>query len=334
MTAEIPQTFPLPMKIEGIGRFLPRRIVTSKELEERCGLPDGWCEHKQGIGERRWVTDETVAYMGAEAIKEAVDDAGLALSDLDMIFCATNSFDRVIPDQASQIQAALGLEESGIPCMGINSGCLSFIAALDIGACLLARKRFNRIAVVSPVISSINADFNNPVVCTMVGDGASAVVLSRTLQDERSAVHAVHMATYSAGADVSGFSGEERRRTMFTKDVTSGDVAFQFDPQHMLKTGMRYGKNFLKKLWPLMNADSFKAVIATQSTRLSLEYLKLSFPADRIVSVIDRFGNCGAAGYGLALYDAVSTRRIQRGDLVLLYGMGAGWSIYGMVLVY
>ena len=66
----------LPLKIIGLGRYLPSRVVSSAELEKMCNVPAGWVEHRNGVRERRWVTDETSSFMAAQAAREALDEAG------------------------------------------------------------------------------------------------------------------------------------------------------------------------------------------------------------------------------------------------------------------
>lgn len=325
--------YPLPMKISGVGRYLPKRAVSSAELETKCGLPSGWCERKQGVRERRWIEDETISQMAAEAAREAVTDAGLTLSEIDLIFNASNSFDRVIPDQSVQIQQELGLGNSGIACLSANSGCLSFLVALDLSANLLAVGRFRNIVIVSALASSPGISFDNPVVCTMLGDGAAAVVVTKTPAGEPSMVHAARMETYSRAVDVSGFSGDAKRKTMFSKDVAAEDFSFEFDPQSMQAAGVKYNQNFMAKLWPA-NRELVKIVIPNQATRFTIDMMKFTFPAQKIMSVIDRFGNIGAVGYPMGIYEAVRDQRIGRGDVMVLHGMGAGFSVFGMVLTY
>jgi len=97
---------------------------------------------------------------------------------------------------------------------------------------------------------------------------------------------------------------------------------------------MKYNRKFLAKLWPTAGKDSISLVIPNQSSRLALDMMKFIFPPGKILGIIDRFGNTGAVGYPLALYEAIKEKKIQRGDMVLMTGMGAGFSIFGMVLTY
>ena len=98
----------MPLKIIGVGRYLPERVVGSAEVEALCGLPAGWIERRSGVRERRWVADETSSLMGAQAAREAVAEAGLALSDLDLILNASGTPEQAIPDGGPLIQRQLG----------------------------------------------------------------------------------------------------------------------------------------------------------------------------------------------------------------------------------
>jgi 3-oxoacyl-[acyl-carrier-protein] synthase-3 len=330
--------YPLPLKISGLGCCLPERVVPSSDLEKECNLPPDWCQKKQGIKERRWFNPDeydTISYakIGAAAAKQAVDTAGITLSEIDLLVHASSVYDQVVPDQSVQLLRELGLGQSGISCMSINGACLSFMAALDVSSGLIATGLYHNILIVSEIITSHSRHRDNPLVYTILGDGAAAVVVTRTPEGEPSKIHAALMETYSTASDVSRFLNDEKYHTAFTKDLNSEDFDFDFNPQSMQKAGIHYNQGFIDRLWT-GDRNSFKLIIPNQATRLPIDMMKLRYPADRIIGIIDRFGNLGAVGYMLALSEAVQTKRVQRGDLILLHGMGPGFSIMGMVLTY
>lgn len=333
MKEKVDISYPLPMKIIGVGRYLPKRIIASSELEAKCDLPKGWCKRKQGINERRWIDDETVAFMASQAVYEAVMDAGISLKDIDLILNASNTYDRVIPDQSAQIQHELGLGNSGIPCISVNSGCLGSLVAMDMSASLLATGRYRNILIVSALVSSPGVSYDNPIVCTMLGDAAAAIIVTNTPDGESSGVHAVRMETYSKAADVSGFSGQTTHKSMFNKNIHSEDLVFEFNPQSMQSSGTKYNQNFISRLYPI-DHNELTLVIPNQATRFAIDMMKLKFTPEKVKSVIDRFGNIGAVGYLMAIYEAIKDEQIERGDMILIHGMGAGFSILGMVLTY
>jgi 3-oxoacyl-[acyl-carrier-protein] synthase III len=326
--------YPLPIKILGMGRYLPKRIIKSSELEERCGLEKGWCERKQGVRERRWVENETFAFMGAEAAREAAADAEVELSDIDLIIIAAQSFEMAVPEDGASIQNLLGLGNSGIPCIRVTSACLGFLLAMNISMSLITVKHYRNILIVSPEINSTNLDFNNPNVCTLLGDAAAAAVIGPTPGGEASAIHTVLMETYSEASELSSLSGGKKHTTFFDYNIRPRDLVFNYEPQMMQTIGMKYNQTFLAKLWPMSNKDAIKLVIPNQASRLAIDYTKFLFRPDRVMGIIDVHGHCGAAGYPIALYEAIKQKRVSRGDMIMIEGMAAGLSLMGIVLTY
>ncbi len=155
----------LPLKIIGLGRYLPARVVPSREVEVLCGLPAGWIERRSGVRERRWAAGangETSSFMGAQAAREAVAEAGLALTDIDLILNASGTPEQAIPDGGPLIQRQLGLGQSGIAALSVHATCLSFLAAIDLSATLLATGRYHRILIVTSEIGSVGINFKEP----------------------------------------------------------------------------------------------------------------------------------------------------------------------------
>jgi 3-oxoacyl-[acyl-carrier-protein] synthase-3 len=325
---------PVPLKIAGMGKYLPPRVVPSRELEKRCQLPDGWCARKQGVAERRWADDESIAFMAARAAEDAATKAGMDLKDIDLIINASPSFDKAVPDQGAQIQRELGLGGSGIPCMSVTSACLGFIVALDLAAAFLGAGEYKQILITAAEITTYKKDFSNPNVSTLMGDAAAAAIVIPPGDKKNCGIHAMLMETYSAASDVSSVSRDLAPNTLFDRRLTAKDVGFDYNPEHLQTTAMKYNQKFLAKLWPMSNKERIQLVIPNQASRFVLDMMKFVFPAERIMGVIDRYGNTGAAGYPLALCTAVEEERVKRGDMIMMNGIGAGFSLCGIVLTY
>ncbi|MBN2532028.1 MAG: hypothetical protein JXB88_04005 [Spirochaetales bacterium] len=322
-----------PLKIAGLGRYLPERIIPNSEIEANCDLEEGWCTRKLGISERRWIADENITHMCKQASEEAIKDAHLAKNDIDLIINASNSFDCVVPDQSLQIKKVLGIERENVECFSINCGCMSCLFALDLSSCLLLTDRYKNILVVSALVSSPGLNNKDPMLYSMMGDAAAAMVLTRSSETEKSCLYAARMETYSRATGVGGFSGKSGKKMLFSKNVFSEDFYFEFDSQTMQAEGVKYNRDFFSRLLPLKR-NLIKVVIPNQASRLAIDMIKLMFPASRIIRIIDWSGNIGAVGYPMALYEAVKNKLLHRGDLTLLHGMGAGFSIYGILLKY
>ena len=123
------------IQIRATGRYLPKMIRTSAELEEKLGLEAGYISARNGVHARH-IADpsagETTAQMAAWAAEEALERAEMSREELDLIIFASAGPTQAIPDTAPFVQEALGLGQSGITCFSVHSTCLSFLSALDV----------------------------------------------------------------------------------------------------------------------------------------------------------------------------------------------------------
>lgn len=328
---------PLPLKITGVGRYLPNRVVPSSEVEQMCGVRPGWIEQRTGVKERRWVNGETNSFMGAEAAKEAVKDAGLSFRDIDLILNASGTPEQAIPDTSVLIQRELGLGESGIACMSVHTTCLSFLVALDMASTMLACDRYRNILIVSADISSIALNFKQPESAALFGDAASAVVVSRTPEGEASGVHRALFETYSVGAHLTEIRGGGSRFPPQGAKTKPEDNMFHMEGPKVYRLARKHIDDFLERLRPGMSKDpgSVGLVIPHQASLLALRALRRNgFADDQVVITLDRYGNCVATSLPLTLYEAVKTDRIARGDEVMLAGTGAGLTLGAVILTY
>lgn len=330
-------TYPLPLKIAGVGRYVPEKVVPSTELDEKLGLRPGWIEEKQGVKERRWVTDETASYMGAQAAREALANAGIDLSEVDLILNASGTAEQAIPDGAPFIQRQLGLGESGVACMTVHTTCLSFLAGLDVAASFLTTGRYRTILIVSSEISSCGLNWTHPESSTLFGDAAAAAVLVRTPEGEASCIHGARYETYGSGAEYTQIPGGGTRRHPNLPTTSPEDNLFHMDGPAVFKMAIEYAPAFLMKLIPdfAEELSKLKVVVPHQASKLALDsHLMFGMTEEQIVRTIDRFGNCVGASIPVTLYEAVQTGRLERGDKALLLGTGAGLSFGGIVLTY
>jgi 3-oxoacyl-[acyl-carrier-protein] synthase-3 len=321
-------TYPYPLKIAGIGRCLPGRVVPNRDLEAECGLETGWCERNLGIAKRHWADSETQSLMGAIAAREALDDAGIEDFDLDLILNASLSFEQKVPDGGPLLQKQLGLEDSGIPSFTVQAGCQSFLAALDLCGCWLATARYRNILIVaSEVISDLLDPANREAYC-FFGDGAGAAVVTATADPGESCVLRSEQAIYSEEAA--------------TVCSDFGLRAFQEKLEHPQEISLRLdGNSFREKGWEYTAAIVERLLDGYPPAQIRLALLQqfsggrlADFSASQVLNTTARQGLCGAASYPLALYEAVRAGRLQRGDLCLMAGVGDGMSAAGMLLKY
>jgi len=327
----------LPLKIIGLGRYLPSRVVPNSELEAMCGLSEGWVERRNGVRERRWVTDETSSFMSARAACEALEEAKLEPGQLDLIINASGTGEQAIPDTGALIQRQLGLGNSGIPAMSINATCLSFVAAMDVAANFLQTGRYKNILIASADVASCGINPMEPESASLVGDAAAAVVVTRPDQGERSIVHHAHFKTYGAGAYLTTIMGGGSRLHPRFAGHRPEDDLFHMDGPAVLRMVRGIAHEFLEELYPGLSKSlvDVDVVVPHQASKVGLMMLeRFGWPGPQIMKTIETLGNCVSASIPATLYQAVRDGNIQRGRKVLIVGTGAGLSIGGLVITF
>ena len=338
---------PRPVRITGIGRYLPPKVVTNGELEKRFDLPSGWVAAKTGVLERRRAdvaAGETASVMGAAALTEALEEANLAATDLDLIINASGTPEQLIPDGGPLIQRELGLGRSGIPCFTVHATCLSFIAALDVAASMLAAGTHRRIAIVSTEIGSLGVNGVDPKSDCLWGDAAAAVVLEPSPEGSGSSLERVLLRTWSEGADLTLIRGGGTKLSPLRPGAVPEELHFTMNGPAVLQMCLRRAGRFFADLHPPLRqggmdgsgpVDRIDLAVTHQPSKPGIEAMeRFGIAADRTVITLDRLGNCIAASLPCTLFEAIRSKRLRRGDRALLFGTGAGLSMAGAVLTF
>lgn len=334
-----PPLFPAqPVRIAGLGNYLPARRVTSEELEQRLGLPPGWIEQRTGVRERRYNTGETAAFMAAAAVRQALADADLGVSDVDAFVGASSGPQQLIPCTAALVQRELGAPEGRSACFDLNATCLSFPVALQTAASLVATGAYRTIVIFSAEIASRSLNPCQKESAVLFGDAAAAAVVTASRSGENSALHLARFATHSSGADHTRFLGAGSLHHPNDPATTPVLNQFDMDGPAVFRQGARQIGPFLDDFfatlgWPRETLD---VVVPHQASRRALALLsaRLGFQDAQVVSNLENRGNCIAASIPLALCEAVQAKRIKRGQRLLLVGTGAGLTLGAVALTY
>ncbi|MBC8134833.1 MAG: beta-ketoacyl-ACP synthase III [Fibrella sp.] len=332
------KTVSLPVKIAGLGTYLPERIVANDELEQSLDLIPGWIAKRTGICERRYNTGETAIYQAAEAVRVALACAGRTVADVDAFVGASSGPQQLIPCNAALLQRELGAPDGGSMCFDINATCLSFPVALHTVAPLVASGTYQCVVIFSTEIASRSLNPDQKESAVLFGDGAAAVIIVRTPEGESSALHLARFATYSSGAEHTQFRGAGSRH--HPNDPLTATAMNQFDmngPAVFLQ-GARAMPLFLDGFFAALGVPrhAFAHVVPHQASGHAVDLLhkRLGFCPGQVVRNIETRGNCIAASIPIALTEAVAAGRIERGDSVLLVGTGAGLTLGALALTY
>ena len=328
---------PTALRILGSGIYLPRRILTSAAIDHRFGWREGEAEARYGLTARHVAAeDETSSMMAAAAAEQALEAAGVRAGDLDLILGACGVMEQAIPSTATLVQARLGLGASGIPSYDVNATCLSFVQAMDLAALQIAAGRARRVLVFSADIASVGLDWAEPDTAAIFGDGAAAVVLGA---DTGEGVLASRFETYSEGHAACVLEGGG------TKYGGLRDAAqlnrtntFRMDGQTAFRISARHLPRFLKKLLGEAGVgfNDLACIVPHQASGPALDHglARLGVPVEKVIRIFNTVGNQIATSIPTALHHAITSGRLQRGDLAMLVGTSAGLSLGGIVVRY
>jgi 3-oxoacyl-[acyl-carrier-protein] synthase III len=328
----------LPVRIAGTGWYLPERRVTNEEIGARLGIPAEWIGRASGIRERRRATHETSAGMAAAAARGALDEAGLALSDLDAIVGASTAPQQAIPCTAALVQRELGAPEGATACFDVNATCLSFAFALHTVAHLIAAGAYRRVLIFSSEISSRSLNPEERESYVLFGDAAAVAIVERSGPEDASAIHSARFETYSSGADATRILGGGTLHHPNDPATTPDMHLFAMNGRAVFRQAGRLIEPFLDRFFEELGwaRSSLDVVVPHQASGHAVALLtsRLGFSKEQVMLNLAERGNCIAASIPLALAEAVHAGRIRRGDRVLLVGTGAGLTLGALALTY
>ena len=309
------------IKITGHGHYIPKTIETAKEVSQKINKTEDWIISKTGVKNRR-ISDIDVDQMGALAAKDALDNS----SPPDLIINASGVPKQTIPDTSVFIQKALGL--SGIPSFSVHSTCLSFLTAFHAASSLIASKQYKKILIVSSDRGSIGRNFNEPESAALLGDAAAAVVLE---SDQNSEVLSYQMETWPEGSTFTQVKGGGTYRHPDNPKTIDKDHYFTMSGPQVYKMARKKVYFMIQKILKENNLTikDINFVIPHQASNTAIQaYSKFGgFPENKVMNIISEYGNCVSASIPLALSLAIEQNKINRGDLVMMIGTGAGLSV-------
>ncbi len=314
----------------GTGIHAPQRVLSNDELSHLVDTSDEWIVTRTGIRERRIAAgSETTADMAAAASRAALEDAGIAAQDIDLVILATLTPDLPMPATACLVQQRLGIPATAA-CFDLNAACTGFLYALDTAWAMLSSGRYRHALVIGAEKLSTMIDWKDRSTCVLFGDGAGAAVLGPA-REPQSEIIGSRLATLPLPPDLLWVPGGG------TSPANLDDPrVIRMKGKEVFKVAVRAMEDIAREILEQhrIPADHIACVIPHQANLRIIEAIAhhLKLPLDRFYLNIDRYGNTSAASVPLALHEARQAGRIKPGDLVLLVAFGAGLT-YGGALV-
>ena len=311
--------------ITAVGSYVPERILTNAELEKIVDTTDEWITTRTGIKERRLAAEgEFTSDMAAHAARRAMEKAGITADQIDLIIVATITPDMLFPSTAALVQNKLGARKAAA--FDIEAACSGFIYAMEIGQQFIMSRTYETVLVIGAERLSSIVNWKDRNTCVLFGDGAGAAILQH-----RPDAHGLLTACMGADGDKAMLlcmPGGGSRIPATTDSVEAGLHHLQMDGKETFKNAVNAMLGAAKEALRRCEIDisQIKLVIPHQANRRIIDALgeRLGVKADQVFVNVDKYGNTSAASVAIALDEAVTQGRLQRGDLALLVVFGAG----------
>ncbi len=312
------------ISITGLGAHVPERVMTNDELSTLMDTSDEWIVERTGIRERRIAApEEALSDLALPAAHEALDDAGLAGSDVDLVIVATVTPDMAFPATAAILADRLGAHDAAA--YDLSAGCTGFMYAVAQAYGMLAGGLAQRALVVGGDVLSKILDWGDRGTAVLFGDGAGAVVLERVGEGG--------FLGFELGADGSGgpqlYLPAGGSRSPASAETVAERLHFvQMNGREVFKFATRVLVSSAEAVLEECGrtVDEVDVYVPHQANVRIIDHArkKLGIPEERTVVDVDRYGNTSSGSIPLALADAKREGRLQEGRLLLMTGMGAG----------
>ncbi|MBS0456144.1 MAG: ketoacyl-ACP synthase III [Proteobacteria bacterium] len=319
-------------RIAGTGSFLPEKVLSNDELAKTVETSDEWIRERTGIRQRHVAADgQTTSDLAFEAGKRALEAAGVAASEVQLLIVGTTTPDIIFPSTACLVQHKLGA--NGCMAFDVNAACSGFMYALSVADQFIRSGTVKTALVIGAETLTRMLDWSDRGTCVLFGDGAGAVVLKadRDTGIVSTHMHAdggyKHLLWNPVGVSV-GFKPEEKNAGV--RVLMTGNEVFKVAVKTLdAVVEEALAANGLERSaidWLIPHQANLRIIQATAK--------RLNMPMERVIVTVDRHGNTSSGSVPLALDEAVRSGKVQRGQLLLLEAFGGGFTWGSALLRY
>lgn len=320
--------------IIGMGKYLPKKVLTNQDLEKMVDTNDEWIVSRTGIKERHIAAkDESTSTMAAEAAKQAIEQSGLNKEDIDLVMVGTLSPDMPFPATACLVQNILKLPNAAT--MDLEAACSGFVYGLTTASAYIKAGLYKNIVVIGAETMSRFVDWKDRNTCVLFGDGAGAVVVSAT-EDDNEGFMGFKLGGDGQYKDFLYVPGGGSALPATCKTVEDGEHYLKMNGNATFKVAVRTMARIFGEMLEEANvkSDDVKIVVPHQANeRIDFAVAdRLGIPREKFYMNLARYGNTSAATIPIALREAWEEGRIEKGDIVGLVAFGGGFT-WGSVLL-
>ena len=311
--------------IKGLGMYVPKKILTNHDLSKIIDTTDEWIKTRTGISERHIAEEgQCSSDLGAEASREALKDAGILATDLDLIITATITPDMLFPSTACGIQAKIGAKCGAFD---MAAACSGFPYALSIAESFIKSGIYKNILVVAAEVLSKFMNWKDRSTCVLFGDGSGAAVVSRGCDESHNIIGSYlgadgnepDILKIPAGGSLLPPSIETVKENLHSLHMRGADV---------FKIAVKTMEEAVKKIIQKSNLTTkdIDCLIPHQANNRILCAVadRLNIPHEKVLMNVDRYGNMSGASTAVALYEASKQKKIKKSNYVVLVAFGGG----------
>ncbi|HCI71383.1 MAG TPA: 3-oxoacyl-ACP synthase [Balneola sp.] len=313
-------------KITAVGHYLPEFRMTNFELEKLMDTNDEWIRTRTGISERRILKDpdKATAFMGAEAAKEALANANVDASEIDLVILATVTPDYLFPATACLVQNMIGATNAFA--FDLSAACSGFLYALSTGSRYIEAGRAKKVLVIGSDKMSSILDYTDRTTSILFGDGAGAVLLEES-SDGTGLIDQIHYTEGDTNCSLYQHAGGSRnpasKETVENKQhyiTQDGRAVFKKATMGMADVSLEImKKNNLDPedvAWLVPHQANLRIIDATAN--------RMGLSSEKVMININKYGNTTAGTIPLCLYDW--KEKLNHGDNLILAAFGGGFT--------
>ena len=323
-----------PIGILGLGKCIPSRCMTNEEVEKKCGLPLGTIESKTGV-KARYIAEEnqTASELSTVACREALHSAKLTPEKIDTLIACTFTADYVMPALACKVHQLLGTKNAAA--FDLMANCTAFQVGLNVMAdCLACETSKNYGVVLAAALHSRFINWTDPESCMYFGDGFGAAVLGPVPAGYGFLAHDVftNSSVYESVRIRGGGSSYPLRPENICEKLNYYEINGMDVWKQVVQNQPVVMRNALAKAGLKINDVDF--FIFQQANFHLIKYLmeKMKLGMEKTHTNVAEIGNTAEASMAIALCEAVQLRKIKKGDIVLISGVGAGFTFGASVM--
>lgn len=321
--------------ITGIGAYVPEKVITNEDLARIVDTSDEWIASRTGIRERRISTAEGTSQLAAQAARAALERAGTAAEELDLIILATSSPDHNYPSGACEVQAMIGAHRAAA--FDISAACSGFIFAFQIVESFFRSGIYRTALIIGAETLSKVTDWSDRNTCVLFGDGAGAAVLKAEKRgEEGSGAGVIDMLMGSDGTKGSALSCVSRSLGNFLTGTVPQAGFMTMDGQEVFRFAVKQVPSCIEELLGRngIPKDEIRYYVLHQANERIIEAAarRLKQPMEKFPVVISQYANTSSASIPILLDGMVQKGMLCKGDRIVLAGFGAGMT-WGAILL-